>query len=89
MENFITWVSTNWMAAGLGLFFVLSAVGQFVGLFDGPDPDDGTSKTLKVVDRLLGILRSVGIGTYKNEPGTVSMPFKGDSKKRVTATKDV
>ena len=89
MENFITWITANWMTMGLGLYLVLSAIGQFVGMFDGPDPDDGTSKTLRVTDRLMSILRSIGIGTYKNEPGTASIPFKGDTKKRITATKDV
>jgi hypothetical protein len=81
--GFLEWIQVNWFVALGGVYAILSAIGQWVGMFDGPDPDDKTSKTLGIVNMIMGWLRTIGIGTYKNEPGTGSIPFKGDTGKRV------
>ena len=78
---FIDWIQNNWYAVLEGLGYLLLAAGAAVGFFNGPKAD--RAKT--ILDRILGILRSIGIGTYKDEPGTLSAPFKGDTGKRVVA----
>lgn len=77
------WIAENWPYVLGFAYFLVSAAGQLVGMFDGPDPDEKTDKARGVFEYILGILRTLGAGTYKNEPGTVSMPLKPDSGKRV------
>jgi hypothetical protein len=38
---------------------------------------------------MMALLHGFGIGTYKDEPGSVSMPFKGDSGERIVQTEKV
>jgi hypothetical protein len=82
---FVDWIQNNWLLAGGVLYALLSAVGQIVGMVNGPKAD----KASGVIERIMAILRSVGIGTYKDEPGTASLPFVGDSKKRITQVETV
>jgi len=82
---FITWIQTNWYAVAQAFGYIVLFAGAVVAFFNGPPAE----KAKTIIDRILLLLRQIGIGTFKDEPGTVSMPFKGDSKKRVTATKDV
>ena len=49
-----------------------------VGWVNGPKADQ--AKT--IMQTVISWIRVLGIGTYKDEPGTVSMPFKGDTGKR-------
>jgi hypothetical protein len=82
---FIDWIQTNWLLAGGVLYALLSAAGQVVGMVNGPKAD----KASGVIERILALLRGFGIGTYKDEPGSVSFPGKGDSKKRITQVEPV
>jgi hypothetical protein len=81
--GFIDWVQNNWygMAEAVGGFVV--AAGVIVGFFNGPKAD----KAKTVLDRILGLLRQIGVGTYKDEPGTFSVPLKPDTGVRVETTK--
>jgi hypothetical protein len=81
--GFIDFIQNNWYAMAEGLGYLILAAGAIVGFFDGPKAD----KAKTIFDRILGILRQVGIGTFKDEPGTMSIPFKGDSGVRVETTK--
>ena len=78
--DFINYITTNWLALGAVLYGAMSLAGQIVGLFDGP----GADKARGVFDYILGLLRNFGLGTYKDEPGTTSIPFKGDTGQRIT-----
>jgi hypothetical protein len=80
--GFIDWIQNNWYAVAEGIGYLVLAAGAVVGFFDGPKAD----KAKTIFDRILGILRQVGIGTFKNEPGTLSIPGAPDSGKRITAT---
>jgi hypothetical protein len=80
MDNVITWITTNWPLLVGSVYFLVSAVGQFVGFFNGPK----AQKARGIFDTILDILRRFGAGTYKDEPGTNSVPFfSGDSGKRI------
>ena len=80
--GFIDWIQNNWYAVAEAAGGIVVAAGVIVGFFNGPKAD--RAKT--VLDRILGLLRQIGIGTYKDEPGTFSAPLKPDSGVRVTAT---
>jgi hypothetical protein len=68
------------VVAALGTLSV--AATAIVGFFNGPR----ASKARKGLDIILGFLRMVGFGTYKDEPGTYSMPLKRDTGERVATT---
>lgn len=80
--NFIDWIQNNWYAVAEGFGYLVLAAGAIVGFFDGPKAD----RTKTILDRILGLLRQIGIGTFKDEPGTMSIPFKGDTGERITGT---
>ena len=80
--NFIDWIQNNWYAVAEGLGYLVLAAGAVVGFFNGPKAD----KAKTILDRILGLLRQIGIGTYKDEPGTLSIPGKGDSGERIAGT---
>ena len=80
MEDFMQWMTTNWPYVIGFIYALVSAAGQFVGMFDGP----GADKARGIFDYVLGILRSLGAGTYKDEPGTTSMPLRRDTGKRIS-----
>jgi hypothetical protein len=54
-------------------------------MVNGPKAD----KASGVIERIMALLRGFGIGTYKDEPGSVSLPFKGDTKERIVQTEKV
>jgi hypothetical protein len=82
---FVDWIQNNWLLAGGVLYAALSLAGQIVGMVNGPKADTASS----VLERMMALLRGFGIGTYKDEPGSVSMPFKGDTKERIVQTEKV
>lgn len=75
------WITENWALLVGAIYALLSAIGLFVGLFEGPKAD----KAKSIFEKILSILRGLGLGTYKDEPGTGSVPFKGDTGKRIAA----
>jgi hypothetical protein len=81
--GFIDWIQNNWYAMAEAVGGIVVAAGVVVGFFNGPKAD----KAKTVLDRILGLLRQIGIGTYKDEPGTFSVPLKPDSGERVETTK--
>lgn len=83
--NFIDWITQNWQGVLNGvLYFLLGSV-VIVGFFNGPAA--GKAKT--ILERIIALIRTLGIGTYKDEPGSVSMPGKPDTKERVFSKKKV
>jgi hypothetical protein len=80
--GFIDWIQNNWYAVAEAAGGLVVAAGVIVGFFNGPKAD--RAKT--VLDRILGLLRQIGVGTYKDEPGTFSVPLKPDSGVRVETT---
>ena len=85
MENAITWIQNNWYQMAEWLGAVVVGAGVVVGFFDGPKAD----KAKTVFGRILGILRTIGVGTFKDEPGTLSIPGSTDTGERVTTTENV
>ena len=83
--GFIDWIQNNWYAVAQALGGLVVAAGVIVGFFNGPRAD--TAKT--VIARILGLLRQIGIGTYADEPGTLSMPGLPDTGDRVVKTENV
>ena len=81
--GFIDWIQNNWYAVAEAAGGIVVAAGVIVGFFNGPKAD--RAKTF--LDRILGLLRQIGIGTFKDEPGTFSAPLKPDSGVRVDTTK--
>jgi hypothetical protein len=81
--GFIDWIQNNWYAVAEGIGYLILAATVAVGFVNGPKAD----KAKTILDRIMGILRQVGIGTYKDEPGTFSMPLKPDTGERVETTK--
>jgi hypothetical protein len=82
---FIDWIQNNWLLAGGVLYALLSLAGQIVGMVNGPKAD----KASGVLERMMGLLRGFGIGTYKDEPGSVSRPFKGDTGERIVQVEKI
>ena len=82
---FVDWIQNNWLLAGGVLYGALSLAGQIVGMVNGPKAD----KASGIIERGMALLRGFGIGTYKDEPGSVSFPFKGDTKERIVQTEKV
>lgn len=82
---FIEWIQNNWLLAGGVLYALLSAAGQIVGMVNGPSADQAGS----IIGYIMTFLRGFGIGTYKDEPGSVSFPGKGDTRKRITQVEPV
>lgn len=82
MQGIIDWFTTNQelIAQIVGLVFALATV--ITALFNGPRKD----AALTWITRIQGWLRSFGLATYKDEPGTGSIPFKKDTGKRIVAT---
>jgi hypothetical protein len=80
--GFIDWIQNNWYTVAEAIGGLLVAAGVIVGFFNGPKAD--RAKT--VLDRILGLLRQIGVGTYKDEPGTFSVPLKPDTGVRVETT---
>ena len=64
---------------------LMVAATAIVAFFDGPKAD----KARGVIDTILSFLRMIGFGTFKDEPGTLSVPLKPDSGERVTGTEVV
>jgi hypothetical protein len=81
--GFIDWIQNNWYSMAEAAGGIVVAAGVIVGFFNGPKA--GKAKT--VLDRMLGLLRQIGVGTYKDEPGTFSVPLKPDTGVRVETTK--
>ena len=54
-----------------------------VGFFNGP----GADKARGIFDTILSFARMFGFGTFSDEPGTLSVPLKPDTKVRVDTTK--
>jgi hypothetical protein len=79
--NFIDWIQNNWYAVAEGIGYLVLAATVATGFVNGPKAD----KVKTVLDRIIGILRQIGIGTFKDEPGTLSIPGAPDTGKRVTA----
>lgn len=77
--NFIDWIQNNWYAVAQTAGYIVLFSGGVVGFFNGPKADRAKS----IIDRILGLLRQVGIGTFKDEPGTFSFPGKSDTGRRV------
>jgi hypothetical protein len=71
------------VVTALGTLMV--AATAIVAFFKGPKAE----KTRGVFDTILAFLRMIGFGTFKDEPGTASMPLKPDSGERVTSTTNV
>ena len=82
---FIEWIQNNWMAVAQALAGLMVFAGMVTGFFAGPRAD----KAKGIFDYILGLLRTIGIGTYRDEPGTLSVPFKGDTKERVATVEKV
>ena len=80
--DFITWIQTNGTTLLTAIVGAMGAAGAIVGLFNGPK----AAKAKGIIERVIALLRGFGIGTYKDEPGTLSVPFKGDSGERVVTT---
>ena len=81
MENAVTWLTTNIPLVIGGLYILFSAAGQTTGMFNGPKAD----KAKNIFDVILLWLRRFGGGTFKDEPGTNSIPLlSGDSGERTT-----
>jgi hypothetical protein len=84
MENILEWFTNNGEQLGLiigGVFGIATAI---VALVNGPR--SGVAQTW--LDRILGVLRLIGLATFKDEPGTGSLPGFKDTGKRVVATED-
>jgi hypothetical protein len=81
--GFIDWIQNNWYAMAEGVGYLVLFASVAVGFANGPKAD--RAKT--VLDRIMGLLRQIGIGTFKDEPGTFSMPLKPDTGVRVETTK--
>lgn len=82
--NFIDWIQNNWATMLEAIAGVLVTAGIITGFFNGPRADQAKS----ILDRILAMIRGLGIGTYKDEPGTGSLPFAPDSGKRIASTED-
>ena len=65
----------------LGALMVASTA--IVGFFNGP----GADKARGIIDTILSFARMFGFGTFKDEPGTVSLPLKPDTKVRIAGTR--
>ncbi len=83
--GFITWITDNWATVAAAISGLMVAAGMITGLFDGPK----AAKAKGIFDYILTLLRSFGVGTYKDEPGTASIPFKGDTGERVVTTENI
>ena len=84
----IEWITANWAIALGAVYVSLSAVGQWISMFDGPDPEDKASKALGIIDMIKGFMRSIGIGArYKNEGPASILPGSKDTKVRIATTK--
>ncbi len=85
MAGIVEWITNNWLTVAQAIAGLMVAAGMITGLFNGPRAD----KAKGIFDYILNLLRGFGVGTYKDEPGTVSTPFKGDSGERVVTTENV
>jgi hypothetical protein len=63
-----------------GAYIFISAAGDLTGMVDGPRAD----KASGILDMIKLVLRRLGGGTFKDEPGTNSLPLVGDTGERVT-----
>jgi len=62
---------------------LMVACTAIVGFFNGPTAD----KVRGILDTILSFARMFGFGTFQDEPGSLSIPLKPDSKVRVDTTK--
>ena len=76
---FIEWIQNNWGMVLQAIIAAMVFAGMVTGMFNGPRAE----KAKGIFDYILTLLRGFGVGTYKDEPGTLSVPFKGDTKERV------
>ncbi len=74
-----------WLMLGGLLLGAMVLAGQITGMFDGPR----AAKAKSFFDWAIGLLRGFGLGTYKDEPGSGSLPFKGDTGERVVTTENI
>lgn len=81
----IEWLQNNWATLGEAIGGLMIVAGIIVGFFNGPKAD----KARGILDSMLSFLRMIGIGTYKDEPGTLSVPLKKDSGERIVTTETV
>jgi hypothetical protein len=78
MENILEWFTNNGQQLGIIVTAVFGIASAIVALVNGPR--SGTAQTW--LDRVLGVLRLLGLATFKNEPGKVSFPGFKDTGKR-------
>jgi hypothetical protein len=71
------------VVTALGTLMV--ACTAIVGFFNGPTAD----KVRGIFDTILSFARMFGFGTYKDEPGTLSVPLKKDTGERIVTTETV
>jgi hypothetical protein len=84
VENILEWFTNNGEQLGIIVTAVFGISTAIVALVNGPR--SGTAQTW--LDRILGVLRLLGLATFKDEPGTVSFPGFKDTGKRVVETGD-
>ena len=77
--GFIDFMQNNWYTMAEGIGYIILAASVAVGFANGPKAD----KVKTVLDRIMGLLRQIGITTFKDEPGTLSIPGKGDTGERI------
>lgn len=92
MDKFMDWMQSGGLIAiGVIVYAALSLAGQVTQLVDGPDddPDDRPSKAKAVIEKLMAMLRTFGIGArYKNEGPSNPLPLSGDTKTRIATIKE-
>lgn len=72
------------MIIGTLITFMLTAA-AIVGNREGPKAE----KAVGIINWIVGFLRRFGPARYKDEPGTLSMPGKGDTGLRVKDVEQV
>ena len=78
MQGLIDWFSTNQdliVTIITGIFTFATVV---TGFFNGPKKETA----LTWIDRVRGWFRIIGLVSYKDEPGTFSVPGAGDTGER-------
>lgn len=84
MENILEWFTNNGEQLGVIIMGVFGIASAIVALVNGPR--SGVAQTW--LDRILAVLRLIGLTTYKDEPGSASFPGFKDTGKRVASTED-
>lgn len=63
---------------------IMVAATAITAMFNGPR----AQKAKGILDLILSFLRMIGFGTFKDEPGTFSVPLKTDTGARVVDIAD-